>query len=89
MDDESKVFNMLREYPVQRSFPSAKKLTAEAANVLRKVLLDGSIPRNLEDKGIRLCYEEGWVHSEATDPNAEDIVCVLPSKLHEKYYISP
>ena len=80
---------MLKEYPVQRSFPPGEKLTAEAANVLRKVLLNGSIPRNLEDKGIRLCYEEGWVHSEAIDLGANDIVCVLPSKLHEKYYISP
>jgi hypothetical protein len=74
---------------MQRSFPSAKKLTVKAADVLRKVLLDGSILRNVEDEGIRLCYEEGWVHSEATDAGAEDIVCVLPSKLHEKYYISP
>jgi hypothetical protein len=89
LDNESKVFGMLREYPVQRSFPPAKKLTVKAADVLRNVLLDGSIPRDLKDEGIRLCYEEGWVHSEATDPSAEDVVCVLPSKLHEKYYISP
>jgi len=79
---------MLQEYPVQRSFPPAAKLTFKAADVLRKVLLDGSIPRNLEDEGLCLCYEEGWVHSEARDIGAEDIVCVLPSKLHEKYYVS-
>ena len=60
------------------------KLTVEAADVLRKVLQHGSIPRQLENPGIRLCYEEGWVHSEATDLFAEDIVCILPSKLHEK-----
>jgi hypothetical protein len=75
---------MLREYPVHRSFPSAEKLTTEAANVLRKVLQDGSIPRQLEDPGIRLCYEQGWVHSDTTNPDTEDTVCVLPSKLHEK-----
>jgi len=75
---------MLREYPVQRSFPSSQKLTVEAADVLRKVLQDGSIPRQLEDPGVRLCYEEGWIHSEITDLDTEDVVCVLPSKLHEK-----
>ena len=84
MDDESKVFKMLKEYPVQRSFPSAKKLTVEAADVLRKVLQHGNIPHRLEDPGIRLCYEEGWVHSVTTDLDTEDVVCVLPSKLHEK-----
>jgi hypothetical protein len=75
---------MLKEYPVQRSFPSVKKLTVEAADVLRKVLQYGNIPRQLKDPGIRLCYEEGWVHSIITDLDKEDIVCVLPSKLHEK-----
>jgi len=75
---------MLQESPVQRSFPSDRKLTVEAANVLREVLQHGSIPRELDDPGIRLCYEEGWVHSEATDRFANNVVCVLPSRLHEK-----
>ena len=75
---------MLQESPVQRSFPSDGKLTVEAANVLREVLQHGSIPRELNDPGIHLCYEEGWVHSEATDLFANNIVCVLPSRLHEK-----
>ena len=75
---------MLKEYPVQRSFPSDRKLTVQAANVLREVLQHGNIPRQLEDPGIRLCYAEGWVHSETTDLDTEDVVCILPSKLHEK-----
>ena len=75
---------MLEKYPVQRSFPSQRKLTVEAANVLREVLQLGNIPRNLENPGIRLCYKEGWIHSEATDQDGNNIVCVLPSKLHEK-----
>ena len=69
---------------MQRSFPSDRKLTVEAANVLREVLQHNSIPRQLEDPGILLCYQEGWVHSETTDLKTEDVVCVLPSKLHEK-----
>ena len=75
---------MLQGSPVQRSFPLDGKLTVEAANVLREVLQHGSIPCDLNDLGIRLCYEEGWVHSEATDDYATNVVCVLPSKLHEK-----
>jgi hypothetical protein len=75
---------MLKEYPVQRSFPLVEKITIKAADVLRKVLQDGSIPRQLEDPAIRLCYEEGWIHSETTDLDTENTVCVLPSKLHEK-----
>ena len=75
---------MLKEYPVQRSFPSATKLTVEAADALREVLQYGNIPRQLTDRGIRLCYEEGWVHSVTTDLDTEDVVCVLPSNLHEK-----
>ena len=75
---------MLQTSPVQRSFPSDSKLTTQAVNVLREVLQHGSIDRKLEDPGIRLCYEEGWLHSEATDRLAQHIVCVLPSKLHAK-----
>jgi hypothetical protein len=75
---------MLDTRPVKRSFPSQRKLTVEAANVLQEVLQLGNIPRNLENPGIHLCYEEGWIHSEATDQDAVDIVCVLLSKLHKK-----
>jgi hypothetical protein len=75
---------MLKAYPVQRSFPSEEKLTVEAADVLRKVLQYGSIPRQLKDPGISLCYEQGWVHSDTTDLDTEATACVLPSKLHEK-----
>jgi len=85
LDDESKVFKILESCPVQRSFPSEKKLTVEAADVLRKVLQDGSVTRDLEDPGIRLCYEEGWVNSDSTDLYANNVSCILPSKLHEKF----
>ncbi len=84
LEDEATVFRMLEQYPVFRSFPLHNKLTVEAAHVLQKVLQDGNILRQLEDPGIRLCYEMGWLHSEATDDFVENIVCVFPSKLHQK-----
>lgn len=84
LDDEAAVFKTIEQYPVFRSFPLQNKLTVEAVHALRKVLHDGSVVRRLEDPGIRLCYEMGWLHSEATDDFAENILCVFPSKLHEK-----
>lgn len=78
------MFKALEKFPVFRSFPSQDILTVEAAKVLRKVLYNGNITRNLEDHGLRLCYEMGWLHSEATDVFADNILCVFPSKLHEK-----
>lgn len=78
------MFKTIEQYPVFRSFPLQKNLTLEAAQVLRKVLHEGSIVRRLEDPGIRLCYEMGWLHSKATDEFAENILYVFPSKLHEK-----
>jgi hypothetical protein len=83
LDDESKVFKMLQEYPVYRSFPSNEKLTIKAADVLREVLQQGSILCQLNDPGILLCYKEGWVHSEINSHTGK-LVCVFPSKLHEK-----
>ena len=84
LDDEAAVFKTIKEFLVFRSFPHQSQLTVEAAHVLQKVLYDGSIMRQLEDPGVRLCYEMGWLHSEATDDFDNNILCVFPSKLHEK-----
>ena len=84
LDDEHRVFETLKACAVNRSFPEQRDLTPQACDVLRKVLVDGSIPYNFGDPGFNDCYEMGWIHSEATDTDAAEIVCVLPSKLHEK-----
>lgn len=85
LDDEHHVFEVLKMCAVNRSFPEQRDLTPQACDVLRKVLVDGSIPYNFGDPGFNDCYEMGWIHSEATDTDAAEIVCVLPSKLHEKF----
>ncbi|KAE8149221.1 hypothetical protein BDV25DRAFT_156705 [Aspergillus avenaceus] len=85
LNNEDKAFNYLAQAPVQRSFVNRKNLTVEAADVLRKVLVNGSISRDLGHEGIRLCYESGWLHSEALDLEGLDVVCIFPSRLHEKY----
>lgn len=85
LDDEHRVFEMLKACAVNRSFPSQRDLTPQASDVLRKVLVDGSISYNFGDPGFNDCYEMGWIHSEATDTGAANIICVLPSKLHEKF----
>ena len=98
LDDEFTVFKMLRNTPVNRSFPTTDKLNCSndpnlsqmnmlAVKELQRVLQDGSIPFDRENPGILRCYEMGWIHSEPLDADGAEIVCVFPSKLHEKYYL--
>ena len=84
LDDEKRSFRYLREAHIQRSFPTSSRLTASAADVLRQVLKDGSIPRHLEDEGVRHCYRQGWLHSEMLDDETDEVVCVFPTRLHAK-----
>ncbi|OJJ83102.1 uncharacterized protein ASPGLDRAFT_459160 [Aspergillus glaucus CBS 516.65] len=86
LENHATLFNSLNTYPIYRSFPSADRLTPQAVGVLRDTLLYKSIPCDLNQPGVRLCYEQGWLHSEPADPTKpEDLVCVLPSKLHERF----
>jgi hypothetical protein len=89
LDDKDKAFAFLRETPANRSFVVLQNLNPHAANTLRKVLIEGSIPRDLEDEGVRICYQRGWVHTEAVDQYGAEIICVLPSNLHAKSVLSP
>ena len=85
LENDADVFGKLDAYPVYNSFPWHRKIPTEAADALRMTLLLGNIPRDLQNPGIRLCYEQGWLHSDPPDPSKpEDLVCVLPSRLHEK-----
>lgn len=69
---------------VRRSFPPAKRVSPEAAEILRKALSEGNVERDLNNEGIKQCYENGWLHSEPADFDAERIVCVFPTRLHAK-----
>lgn len=85
--DESRVFRDLRRTAVFASFPLPHLLTASAVKVLRRVLEDGSVPFNLQDDGIRLCYENGWLHSDLTRTSTSEdpkMICFLPTRLHMK-----
>jgi hypothetical protein len=84
LENEDKAFSFLMQTPVYRSFPQQCKLTTEAADVLREVLVNGRVNRDLNNKGIKLCYEQGWLHSEPLDYQGFKIVCVLPTQLHAK-----
>lgn len=92
LQDERLVFQRLASYPVARSFPTAKSLTPAAADTLRNVLQHGCIPYNLDDLGTRVCYQMGWLHADHTPRSTfmnPEIICFLPSKLHEKYFSIP
>lgn len=84
LDDEADVFNSISNFPVSRSFPRARDLTAPAADFLREVLENKSVAFDLRSEGAKLCFEMGWVHSDFADEWGEDIACFLPTKLHEK-----
>lgn len=83
LDDEEQAFSYFSQAPVQRSFVP-KNVSPEVAQVLRDVLVNGSIPRDLENKAILQCYQNGWLHSEPLDAGAINIVCVFPTNLHAK-----
>ncbi|KKA16201.1 hypothetical protein T310_10216 [Rasamsonia emersonii CBS 393.64] len=85
LNDEDESFRYLAQTGIQRSFVSRRKLTPQAAGVLREVLMNGSIHRDLDNEGIITCYENGWLHSEPLDFDAINIVCVFPTRLHAKY----
>ena len=85
--DESRVFRGLRKNAVFTSFPLPKFLTVQAVKVLRKVLEDGSVPFNLQDDGLQLCYEKGWLHLDLARTSASEnpqMICFLPTRLHMK-----
>lgn len=62
----------------------AKRISQPVARILRKVLPEGSVPRDLDDDGVKICYEKGWLHIEALDAGGGNIICVLPTKLYAK-----
>ncbi|KAE8391262.1 hypothetical protein BDV23DRAFT_182776 [Aspergillus alliaceus] len=85
LDNEAQAFAYLLSAPVCRSFPRPKRISPEAAEILRKALSEGNVDRDLNNEGIKQCYENGWLHSEPADAYAERIVCVFPTRLHAKF----
>ena len=87
LEDEDAVFHALVQCNIHRSFPQPDDLTPDAVKALRTTLLNGSIPWDLEDAGVNLCYKTGSLHSEPRNYRASEseVVCVIPSKIHAKY----
>lgn len=83
LDREELSFQFLCGTPVARSFPRLNP-SVEAVEVLRKVLFNGNISRDLNIPGVHECYSRGWLHSEALDYWGDDIVLVYPTRLHAK-----
>lgn len=85
LENDTAVLSYLKACPIGRSFPRKRYLTTEASTTLRNVLANGSIPYDHNNQGLYLCYKMGWIHVEALDSDADDLVCVFPSRIHEKY----
>lgn len=69
---------------MQRSFVDRRKITPESTDILREVLIKGSMPLDLNRPGAWLCYREGWFHSEPLDHEALNIALVFPTPVHAK-----
>ncbi|KKK17577.1 hypothetical protein ARAM_003943 [Aspergillus rambellii] len=71
LEDDAQVFRSLESYPVFRSFPAPNVLTMPVVTTLRRCLKSGTIPCDLNDEGVKRCYELGWLHSDQTKSFAE------------------
>lgn len=90
LGNERALFRSIENEAVQRSFPSGRDLTPEAAAVLHQVLQDGRIPYGPEP-GVRKCIEKGWLHSDLVESSFEigaDVICYFPTNLHRKYFLT-
>lgn len=85
--DDHKVFSDLKGRVINRSFPDnhPKRLTPGAANTLKRALVDGFVPFDESDEGINICYYMGWLHRAALLDGTD--IAVLPSRIHEKYFV--
>lgn len=88
MDRPQPVFEYLEQLAIGRSFPPKEKLTPQSAEVLRQVLVEGSVQRDLDNEGIRQCYGQGWLHAELLQLHSE-MTCIIPTKLHAKLVLTP
>lgn len=68
---------------MSRSF--VKNPSPDAIHVLRQALVLKSIPRDPGRPGLQECYVMGWLHSEAVDISASQVVLVYPTRLHAKW----
>jgi hypothetical protein len=84
--DDNKVFHRLNGSIVFRSFSFPGKLKPEARSTLIAILEDGYILFDESSKGIRCCYENGWIHRAILEDSSlqQMSVGVLASRLHEK-----
>ena len=84
LNNEEQAFRYFAQTGLQRSFVDLGRLTPAAKNVLREVLVMRPVLQDLENEGIRLCYENGWLHSEPLNFMTTRVLCVFPSRLHAK-----
>ncbi|WEW54602.1 hypothetical protein PRK78_000022 [Emydomyces testavorans] len=84
LEDEPKVIASLVGSSFGRSLPSRKCLTNPTIKTLRTAQENGFVELDLQDEGIEICYQNGWLHAEE-DKITGRVVCVFPSRVHEKY----
>ncbi|KKA22651.1 hypothetical protein T310_3333 [Rasamsonia emersonii CBS 393.64] len=84
LEDDHKLFNHLTVSPAGRSLPSREMqkgvIDPSIVSVLLDILREGSITFDHNNRGIQLCFRNGWVHTE--EDKVGQLNCVFPSPLH-------
>lgn len=89
LQDGPNLFASLQTTVFFRSFPTSQQLAfaPAAATALRRIIQEGTVPCDLDDSGIELCFKRGWVHADYTHSSpagVDNLVCFLPTRLHVK-----
>lgn len=89
LEDGPNLFASLQTTVFFQSFPTSQQLalTPAAATALRRIIQEGTIPCDLDDPGVELCFKRGWAHTDYTHSSpagVENLVCFLPTRLHVK-----
>lgn len=86
LEDDHKLFNHLTVSPAGRSLPSREMqkgvIDPSIVSVLLDILREGSITFDHNNRGIQLCFRNGWVHTE--EDKVGQLNCVFPSPLHAR-----
>lgn len=82
--DDRHVFENIESTPVYRSFPSKANLSPNCTRFLKGLLSHKILPFDPDDPVAKECNENGWIHTDARDQHGTELVCFLPTRIHEK-----
>lgn len=82
--DDRHVFESIESTPVYRSFPKKTDLSPDGTRFLKNLLSNRILPFDSNDPVAKECSEMGWIHTDAKDRDGMELICFLPTRIHEK-----